>query len=290
MPEATFGQRLASAFAEHGQLCLGIDPHAHLLEAWGLPDTPSGLRDFGLRIVEAANGIVGLVKPQVAFFERHGAEGFAALEAVLAAARAAGLLTIADAKRGDIGSTVEAYGQAWLTPGGPLEADAMTILAYQGVGSVAAPVALAHAVGKGLLVLAATSNPESIEPQTALITTGPRAGRTVAAGIVDEVIELNAGAQRDSAPIGSIGVVLGATVEAERYGIALEAMAAAPATPILAPGFGHQGAGFAQLRGRYREASPFVIAATSRGVLAAGPQKIAEALKRAAGELAECLA
>jgi orotidine-5'-phosphate decarboxylase len=287
--ESSFGDRLAAAFAARGQLCLGIDPHAFLLGEWGLPDDARGLREFGLRVVDAAHGRVGLVKPQVAFFERHGAAGFGALEAVLAAARQAGLLAIADAKRGDVGSTVEAYGAAWLTPGGPLEADAMTMSAYQGVGSLAAPIALARAAGKGVLVLAATSNPESAEPQTAARTRGERAGRSVAAGIVDEVIALNAGDAAAAAGIGSIGVVLGATIEPGDYGIPLGAIAGRPATPVLAPGFGFQGAAFAGLRDRYREASPFVIAATSRGVLSAGPQGIAEAIDRAAGELAECL-
>jgi orotidine-5'-phosphate decarboxylase len=165
----SFGGRLAAAFAADGQLCLGIDPHARLLAEWGLPDSGPGTREFGLRAVEAAAGIVGIVKPQVAFFERHGSVGYAALEDVLAAARAAGLIVIADAKRGDVGSTVAAYGEAWLSPGSPLEADAMTISAYQGVGSIAEPIALAQAHGKGLFVLAATSNPEAVMAQTATI-------------------------------------------------------------------------------------------------------------------------
>src|SRR5690606_33428071 len=122
---------LRAAIEATGRLCVGIDPHATLLADWGLPDTADGLRDFGLRVVDAAAGAVGIVKPQAAFFERHGAAGYAALETVLAAARAAGLLVIADVKRGDIGSTVDAYGAAWLTPGAALEADAMTAVAYQ---------------------------------------------------------------------------------------------------------------------------------------------------------------
>src|SRR6185312_14808881 len=135
-----FGQRLAGAFDAHGQLCVGIDPHGFLLQSWNLPDDASGLREFGLRVVEAAAGRVGVVKPQVAFFERHGSAGYRALEEVLAAARAAGLLVIADAKRGDVGSTVEAYAQAWLTPGHGLEVDALTMNAYPGVASLDAPV------------------------------------------------------------------------------------------------------------------------------------------------------
>jgi orotidine-5'-phosphate decarboxylase len=287
-----FGDRLAAAFAARGRLCVGIDPHAWLLAEWGLPDDARGLREFGLRVVEAAEGRIGIVKPQVAFFERHGSPGFAALEEVLAAARSAGLVVIADAKRGDLGTTVEAYGQAWLTPGSPLEADAMTLNAYQGVGSLAATIALAREAGKGLFVLAATSNPESLPSQTALIAAGERAGSTVAAGIVDEVMGLNAGASPSvvgSLGVGSFGVVIGATVDPARFGIPLKAMAATPSVPVLAPGFGHQGAGFSSLRGRYGPVAPFVIASTSRDVLSAGPSGIAEAIARQAGELAECL-
>ena len=76
----TFGQRLHAALDLHGALCVGIDPHAALLSAWGLDATASGARDFGLRVVEAARGRVGVVKPQVAFYERYGSRGFAALE------------------------------------------------------------------------------------------------------------------------------------------------------------------------------------------------------------------
>ena len=221
MPES-FGERLSAVFADRGHLCLGIDPHTFLLGGWGLPDTPGGVRDFSLRAVEAAAGAVGIVKPQVAFFERHGSAGYAVLEEVLAVARAAGLLVIADAKRGDVGSTVAAYGASWLTPGSPLEADAMTVSAYQGVGSLREVVDLASAGGKGLFVLAATSNPESVEGQTAVRDRGEFSGRTVAAGIVEEVHQLNA------ATPGSVGVVIGATVRVADYGIHADHLSSTP--------------------------------------------------------------
>uniref|UniRef100_UPI00292FF3BB orotidine-5'-phosphate decarboxylase n=1 Tax=Clavibacter michiganensis TaxID=28447 RepID=UPI00292FF3BB len=137
VPDApSFGARLARTFRAHGHLCVGIDPHRSLLDAWGLADDARGLEEFGLRVVEATAGRAGIVKPQVAFFERHGSAGYAALERVLAAARDAGLLVIADAKRGDIGSTVDAYGAAWLAPDSLLRADAVTLTAYTGVGSL----------------------------------------------------------------------------------------------------------------------------------------------------------
>lgn len=280
-----FGGRLAAVFSDFGQLCVGIDPHPYLLDSWGLPDTADGLREFGLRVVAAAAGIVGIVKPQVAFFERHGAAGYASLEIVLAAARMAGLLVIADVKRGDLGSTVEAYARAWLTPGGSLEADAMTISVFQGVGSIAAPIAIARQHGKGLFVLAATSNPESEAIQTATIKTGEQHGLTVAAGIVNDVVELNRVAPET---LGSIGVVLGATVDFANYGIARARIAGPPATPVLAPGFGHQGAPISEFGARYGEAAPFAIVTASRSLLSVGPDGLAEAITRHAGELAAC--
>ena len=164
-----FGARLAAVLEDRGPLCLGIDPHPFLLDAWGLDDSASGARDFSLRAIEAAGDAVGIVKPQVAFFERHGSAGYAALEEIIRAARASGLLVIADAKRGDIGSTVDAYGEAWLTPGSSLESDAMTLVAYQGVDSLAGPLARARENGKGVFVLAATSNPEARATQTAVV-------------------------------------------------------------------------------------------------------------------------
>jgi orotidine-5'-phosphate decarboxylase len=280
-PASSFGARLADTFTTTGHLCVGIDPHEYLLGQWGLPVTAAGVERFGLLAVEAAAGRAGIVKPQVAFFERFGSGGFAALETVLAAAREAGLLVIADVKRGDLGTSVEAYAQAWLTPGSALEADAMTISAYQGVGSLAAPHAIAERFGKGLFVLAATSNPESVGIQTAVHTRGPFSGRSVAAGIVAGVREWN------SEPLGSIGVVIGATVSLDDYGIDPSELAR---TPILAPGFGHQGAAVDALRSIYRAASGNVVVSSSRAILSAGPNGIAAAIDSQVQELAEVYA
>jgi orotidine-5'-phosphate decarboxylase len=288
-----FGQRLAQAFDAAGQLCVGIDPHGYLLAEWNLPDTAVGARELALRVVDAAVGQAAIVKPQVAFFERFGAAGYSALEDVLVVARAAGLLVIADAKRGDVGSTVEAYGQAWLTPGSPLEADAMTISAYQGLGSLAAPMELAERHGKGLFVLAATSNPEAAALQTAALVAEEGKGRTVARSIVDDVIGWN---QQHGQAIGSIGVVLGATVALNDYGVSLDALsgtalsgtglATHPATPILAPGFGHQGARYDQLETLFGPAAQYVVVSASRSILSAGPDGIAAAIQAQAREVA----
>ncbi|PRB13456.1 orotidine-5'-phosphate decarboxylase [Microbacterium sp. MYb62] len=279
-----FGERVRTALRTRGPLCVGIDPHAALLAAWGLTDDAQGVREFGLRTVEAASGAVGVVKPQVSFFERFGSQGIAALEDVLAAARAAGLIVIADAKRGDIGSTMDDYARAWLTPGTPLEADALTVNPFLGVGALDGAFALAEQHGKGLFVLAATSNPEAEGLQRSTGATGS----TVSASIISEVSARNEASARNAASStagewGSFGFVIGATVDWAAAGIA----PFAPAAPILAPGFGAQGAEPADLRPRFGEMADAVIASESRSILSAGPADLAEAISTRSAEYLE---
>src|SRR5271163_5343759 len=192
-----FGARLAAAKASRGPLCLGIDPHPELLRAWGLPTTADGLAAFCDTCVEAFSGFA-VVKPQVAFFEAYGAAGYAVLERTIAALRDAGVLVLADAKRGDIGSTMAAYAAAW-TADSPLAADAVTASPYLGFGSLQPLLDTAVAHGRGVFVLAATSNPEGATVQRA--TTD---GRSVAQMIVDQAA---AGNRAMGPGPGSIGVV-----------------------------------------------------------------------------------
>lgn len=282
-----FGARLQRALGERGRLCVGIDPHEFLLESWGLPNTAAGAGEFGHRVIEAAAGRVGVVKPQIAFFERFGAAGFSALESVLGAARDAGLLIIADVKRGDVGTTLEAYAKAWLEEGSPLEADAMTVNPYQGFDSLASALELADRLGKGLFVLAATSNPESTSIQTARRDRGSQLGATVAGGITKRASAWNAA--HASGDLGSVGVVLGGTVDFDLLGVDLPALALAPRTPVLAPGFGHQGAEFSRIRATFGEATDSVIVNVSRSVLAAGPDRIADSIDQQTAELENAL-
>lgn len=265
-----FGERVRAAISSYGPLCVGIDPHAHLLSEWGLGASASGVREFGLRVVDAAAGRAGIVKPQVSFFERFGSAGIAALEDVLAAARAAGLVVIADAKRGDIGSTMDAYAEAWLTPGSPLEADALTVNPYLGVGALDGALRLADKHGKGLFVLAATSNPEALPVQTAQT----HEGATVAGAIISAVSAHNA-AVTPAGEWASHGFVIGATVDRSVLGVP-ETLS--PVAPILAPGFGFQGAQIADRDVLFGALAPSVIASESRSVLSAGPAGLAAAI------------
>ena len=171
-----FGTRLQAAMAAHGPVCAGVDPHASLLAAWGLDDDAEGVRRFSQACVEAWAGEVALVKPQSAFYERHGSRGIAALEEMVAAFREAGTPVLLDVKRGDIGSTAQAYAEAYLDPAAPLAVDAITASPYLGIGSLDPMVDLARAHGAGLFVLALTSNPEAPQVQLARTTVGPTAG------------------------------------------------------------------------------------------------------------------
>jgi orotidine 5'-phosphate decarboxylase subfamily 2 len=266
-----FGHRLRAALASRGPLCVGIDPHPALLARWGLDDDPPGLERFALGAVDALAGQVAVLKPQAAFFERHGSAGVAVLERVLAAAGAAGALTILDAKRGDIGSTMEAYAQAYAGPGAPLAADALTASPYLGVGSLSPLLEAARASGRGVFVLALTSNPEGAQVQLARRPDG----RTVAQSVVDAVAEWNGGGN------GPFGVVVGLTT-AGTGGLDLHRLGG----PVLVPGLGAQGGGPADLRAAFGDLAGVgldVLPSTSREVLQAGPDpaRLREAAQRA---------
>lgn len=282
MSTPTFGTRLASELAAKRHLCVGIDPHAPLLADWGLADDAAGAERMGRDVVAAAAGVAACVKPQIAFFERFGSAGFVALERVLADARAAGVLVIADVKRGDIGSSFAAYADAWLQPGSPLEADAMTVAAYQGFGSLAGALPHVREHGKGLFVLAATSNPEAREVQLA-----KRAdGRTVARAMLDDALAID-GVADDH--VNSVGVVLGATLDLAEFGIDPAAPPARPALPVLAPGFGFQGARVEDAGTIFGGLGWALLASESRSVLAGGAEGLAARIRARADAVATAL-
>ena len=279
---APFGRRLQEAMAEHGPLCAGIDPHRGLVESWGLPYDLAGLERFTMTCVEAFAGSVAAVKPQSAFFEVFGAKGVAILERALGDLRSAGTLTVLDVKRGDIGTTVDAYGEAFLGKDAPAPADAITLSPYLGYGSLRPAIDLARSTGRGVFVLALTSNPEGASVQHARLADG----RSVAGAIADGAAEDNAD-DRAAGALGSVGLVVGATVGSavRDLGVDLPGMAG----PILAPGLGAQGATAADVRSVFAGALPQVLASSSRDVLRAGPDVTAlrERARAVAGEVAE---
>jgi orotidine 5'-phosphate decarboxylase subfamily 2 len=256
------GARLRAVMDARGPLCAGIDPHPGLLSAWGLPDDVTGLERFALTATEALAPQVAVIKPQSAFFERHGSRGIAVLEQVVAVAREAGAIVLLDVKRGDIGSTVQAYADAYLDPRSPLFADAVTASPYLGYGALAPFFDSAARNGCGVFVLALTSNPEGAEVQTASVrAAAPHGERSVSGRVLDHIAAANAGAE----PMGSVGAVVGATVgETGEDFTRLNG-------PILAPGFGAQGGTVADLRRVFGAALPQVIPSSSRELLRAGP-------------------
>jgi orotidine-5'-phosphate decarboxylase len=242
---------------KRGPLCVGIDPHAALLEQWGLPDDPVGLATFADTVIEAVGDLVAVVKPQSAFFERHGSAGIAALERLIRLAGEAGALVLLDVKRGDIGSTAAGYADAYLRDGSPLAADAITVSPFLGVGALAPVFDTAHKYGRGAFVLALTSNPEAATIQHART----QDGRTVAQTVLDELAERNAGAS----PLGSFGAVVGATVGETGHDLSrLNG-------PFLAPGVGAQGGTPEGLKAVFGDALSAVLPAVSREILTAGP-------------------
>jgi len=273
---AGFGERLRAVSAERGPLCVGIDPHPGLLSAWGLGDDADGLERFARTVVEALGDRVSVLKPQSAFFERHGSRGIAVLERVLADARAAGALTIVDAKRGDIGSTMAAYADTYVRSGSPLAGDAVTVSPFLGFGSLRPVLDLAAAHGRGVFVLALTSNPEGPSVQHA--RSGD--GRTVAQQIIDAAAAENASA----GGLGGVGLVVGATVT----GAGREHDLSRLNGPILAPGIGAQGGTAIDLKEIFGPALADVLPSTSREVLAAGPD--IQALREAATRTLDTLA
>ncbi len=250
-----FGERLAAARADSGLLCVGIDPHASELASWSLADTAAGARDYALRMLEAVAGRVACVKPQSAFFERHGSAGVAVLEQVLVAAREAGVLVLLDVKRGDIGSTAAAYAQAYLDRSSPLAADAITASPYLGVGALDPLFSVAAANGAGVFVIAMTSNPEGRGLQGAAV----RPGLTVAGEVLAGLTVRNAGT-----PGRSFGAVVGATIGSTEEDLQIGG-------PLLAPGLGAQGATAADLPGVFAAAIGDVLPSVSRGISKAGP-------------------
>ncbi|MEV7132052.1 orotidine-5'-phosphate decarboxylase [Arthrobacter sp. NPDC093128] len=256
----SFGSRLGQAMADRGPLCVGIDPHPALLKAWGLNDDAAGLERFSLTVVEAVGSLAAAVKPQVALYERHGSAGMAVLERTLAAAADAGVLTIADAKRGDIGSTMAAYADAWLRDGSSLAADSVTLSPYLGFESLRPALDLAADYGRGVFVLALTSNPEGASVQHV------GGADSVARRITEAAAAEN---RRYAGTFGSVGLVVGATVGGALQDLQLDLEAVRGI--ILAPGLGAQGATAADLRATFGAAYSQVLGTSSRDILSAGP-------------------
>lgn len=268
---SSFGQRLSAAFHSYGQLCVGIDPSQEQLKSWGLAHSVNGAKEFSSAVLDAVEGLVGIVKPQVAFFEQYGPAGIQLLASVLEDASSRGLLVIADAKRGDIGSTMDGYTRAWLGQEASFSCDALTLSPYLGPESLSETIEVALSNDRGVFVLAATSNPEAKSVQAAI----GRSGISVASEVVAFAGKHNA------APLGSVGVVIGATVELDGLGIDSSQLIQ---TPILMPGFGAQGSKLSMVR-QFGPISNNLICNVSRQVAGSSRFEIRERVLQAKREL-----
>jgi orotidine-5'-phosphate decarboxylase len=184
----SFAARFAAARDRHGPLAIGADPHGQVLGKWGLTDDADGLERFTDIVLSAAVGTAGLIKPQSAFYERHGWRGIRALARLAETARAEGLLVILDVKRGDVGSTNGAYAAAYLGDGAPIQADAITVHPYLGLAAMDEFVHRAHQSGACLLVVTRSSNPEGRAVQSARAAPG----MTVDQRLLADIATLNA--------------------------------------------------------------------------------------------------
>ena len=269
---SSFGERLLQSFGSHGQLCVGMDPSVDQLKKWGLTASAAGAEQFCIEIIDNCHGEIGILKPQVSFFEQFGSEGFAALERVLARASEAGFIVIADAKRGDIGSTMDGYARAWLSTEGPFVADAVTISPYLGAESLDATISFASSNSKGVFILAATSNPEARALQSSISDNQ--------SSIANNVALFATGFNSQS--LGSVGLVIGA--QANLIDMAIDTKKLIH-TPILAPGFGAQGARLSQARSIFGELAIGTIFSASRSVAGESSVGLRERVQSAKEEL-----
>lgn len=255
----SFAARFGAVRSRYGPLAWGLDPSGAILEAWGLGDTPESLDRFADIALEAAGGTVGLLKLQTAFYERHGWRGFRTLQRLIGEAQAEGLLVIVDAKRGDVGTTNDAYAEAYLGADAPLGADALTVHPYLGLGAMGTFVSRAHEAGSCLLVVTHSSNSEGRTGQSAATLSG----RSVEEDLLVAIGELNA--RLAPGEIGPIGAVVGPT----NVDPALDLVAAN--CIFLAPGVGMQGATPADVAEVFAACPDRVIPSASRSLLIKGP-------------------
>ena len=283
-----FGARMHAAVERRGPLCVGLDPSAQVLSAWGLDDSAEGVLAFCETCIESLAEVVGIIKPQSAFFERFGSAGVRVLEKLCASAKDAGLMVILDGKRGDIGSTSAAYADAYLRADSPFACDALTISPYLGFEALRPLIDAATESGRGVFVLASTSNPEAVELQAARLAAGTSIQRDMWDRAIAEntrFIATREVAGDDGAAFGPVGLVVGATIAEERL----------PLTScngfLLAPGLGAQGATAADVARLFRSCRSSVLPSSSRDVLLAGPdpQRLADKARRVNDELRAAL-
>jgi orotidine-5'-phosphate decarboxylase len=265
---ATFADRLADAVErKRSQLVVGLDPRLDLLPVelrgeavLGRAEAAHAYARFCCGIVDAVAPHVVAVKPQAAFFEELGGDGMAALERVCGYARSAGLLVIADGKRGDIGSTARAYASAYLEPrdDDPPLADALTVNTYLGGDSIEPFLQACRLHGAGIFCLVRTSNSGAADVQELVLSDGRRVWQQVAELVGEWGAELTG-----ERGLSSVGAVVGATVPRA----VAEARRLLPRAVLLLPGVGAQGAGPADVARAFTSGPASALVTASRSVI-----------------------
>ena len=258
-----FSSRLATAIKARGSAaCIGLDPRRDQLPPTLGADTAFDPKDlaaidahFCCSVIDVIAPLVPIVKPQLACFEMLGPHGMLALAEVIFHARSKGLLVLADGKRGDIGSTAEAYADGWLA--GCWGADALTVNPYLGLDSIEPFVKLATERHAGIFVLVKTSNPGSKDFQD-LQSDGSTIFQHVAAGVEQLATRTAAGTT-----YGAVGAVVGATWPRQLD----ELRATMPHTWILVPGFGKQGGRASDVRGAFHSDGLGALVVSARDVI-----------------------
>ena len=234
-----FGNRLVTKIrSSKSFLCLGVDPHLDLIPKIFDVNTKTSnivgkVEKFCFSLLDAAVGLVPAIKPQIALFEQLGPDGMKLLSSLCKHAQSQNFLVIMDAKRGDIGSTSQAYANAYLGKDAPFPSDALTINPWLGIDSLEPFFKKASETSSGLFVLVHTSNKGSKDIQEISLSTGIRCYEHLA-NILKPIVEKHKGALG----LSSIGVVSGATFREES--VALRKLL--PNAPFLIPGYGTQGA------------------------------------------------
>ncbi len=272
----SFADRFFALAEARSPLCVGLDPTRPLLRQWGLPDDAEGVHRLIATVLEAADGEVAVFKPQCGFFEAFGAAGMGELARAVETVREQGALSLIDAKRGDIGTTMEGYAEAMLGEGSGFGGDAMTATAYLGFSALGPLLARAREGSGAVFVVVRSSNPDGAALQDARLADG----RAVAEALADDITAFNVAA---GAAMGPACAVIGATLEAP---MAQATLARLERSLILAPGVGAQGASFADIAERFGPAAARALPSVSRGILQEGPSvtRLRDAIRRSRDE------
>ena len=247
-------------------LCVGIDPSSSVLRSWGLRDDVNGLRTFCDIVIEATADKVSVMKPQAAFFERFGSEGFREMIRAIARIKETGTLALLDAKRADISTSALAYGQAFLGDDSPARCDAITANAYLGLAALDPILSRAKDTGSCVFVVVRSSNPEGTTLQLAKTSSG----QTIAEMLCTQITETIRQAGTEE---GHVGAVIGATLDEDQSHYA----GLLPHSIMLAPGIGAQGATMEDVAKGFGDSSFRVIPSVSREIYSPGPSKDAVA-------------